>query len=442
MSLTTFEKISDIQISSSRQRSELDKGKVYALSQSIQDRGLLHAIVVAEQNLLAGQNRLEAMTMLHELGVLVNYGTQVIPVGCIPVVEMGNLDELEKLEIEWAENEFREPLTWQDRAKAESALHDLRVKQRAGRGEVQSYNDTIAELLESPVDELHPQEVARVRERLQVAKYLNDPMVAKAKTAAEAKSIIRRKESSEANLKAAQAFSLEASSGVENLTLINDSCLNFLSKYNGPKFDVIISDPPYGIDAHTFGDGVTSQNSDFHQYDDSYESWGKLMDNFLAALSTQVAEECSMFLFCDLDRFHELRRKVRESGWWVQRTPIIWDKGRSTRLPVPGKSFRRQYEVILLAVRGAGTTALTCPDVLTFPSDENLNHGAQKPVALYQYLAESVNAHNKYILDPFAGSCPILEVKGNYITAVELDKTYSGIGAGRLTRLKAQGSLV
>jgi DNA modification methylase len=78
-------------------------------------------------------------------------------------------------------------------------------------------------------------------------------------------------------------------------------------------------------------------------------------------------------------------------------------------------------------------------DVLTYPSDTNEGHHAQKPVALFEDLLKRSARPGDNVLDPFCGSgtifpaCHSLRVKA---TGIELDKGFYGLAVKRLGALK------
>lgn len=430
--LVAFHSLASIEIRPGRNRVTFEDNSVFELASSIRERGLLNPLIITGDTLLAGETRRQAVESLAEMGIAITFGGEPVPLGFVPVIQMGDIDSLEQAEIEWAENEYRQGLTWQDRAKAEAQLLNLRTLQGPT-----SIPSLAAELLKRPEAELHPQEIARIRDRVQIAAYLDDPAVAKAKTVQEARGIIKRREMTEKNLRAVQE--LKNFTFGETLSLHHTDCIAFLRCYEGPLFDVVISDPPYGIGADTFGDGETNQTGENHQYDDSPENWMELMAAFIPLITKQTNPNSSMFLFCDLSHFAELKVLCSSQGWWVQRTPLVWDKVSCRRLPVPGKSTRRQYELILFAVKGEGTTNMNATDLLSFSLDTNLSHSAQKPVKLFQYLAAMVGAQGKRILDPFGGTGTALEIQDNFVTVLEISEEYFGIGLQRLERLKNAG---
>jgi DNA modification methylase len=77
--------------------------------------------------------------------------------------------------------------------------------------------------------------------------------------------------------------------------------------------------------------------------------------------------------------------------------------------------------------------------VLTWPSDPNLNHPAQKPVALYtDLLRRSCNPGDR-VLDPFAGTGTIFPAAHSlkiFATGVEKNQSAYGIAVRRLKELK------
>jgi site-specific DNA-methyltransferase (adenine-specific) len=95
--------------------------------------------------------------------------------------------------------------------------------------------------------------------------------------------------------------------------------------------------------------------------------------------------------------------------------------------------------MLLYAVRGDRPVTKLAPDVLTYPTDPNLNWAAQKPVALYQDLLVRSCRPGDSVLDPFAGSGTIfpaahpLKIRA---TGIELSPEAYGIAIQRLGELK------
>ena len=104
----------------------------------------------------------------------------------------------------------------------------------------------------------------------------------------------------------------------------------------------------------------------------------------------------------------------------------------------------RLSETILYAVKGKRTTLRMAGDILDYPSDSNLGHSAQKPVALFEDLLRRSVLPGNTVLDPFCGTGPIFpaaHASKCRATGVELDQASYGLTVKRIERLKAQGEL-
>jgi DNA modification methylase len=191
--------------------------------------------------------------------------------------------------------------------------------------------------------------------------------------------------------------------------------------------------------ADSFGDAGGKLTGIEHHYDDSYESWLALMREW-APLSFAVAKpQAHAYVFCDFDNFHKLKEFMLAAGWYVFRTPLIVHKLNSGRVPLPDQGPRRQYEIILYAIKGDKPTTHIYPDVISTAADENLTHGAQKPVALYQNLLQRSVKPGDRVADFFAGSGTIFEAAHGmkcYAVGTEQSPEYYGMSLARIKRLK------
>ena len=459
-------KLSDIVILEDRQRQEFEPNALMELTESIRDNGLLHAPVVREFNddlvLVAGERRIKAMQDLWALGEEVRYDGHVIPEGYIPYTTLGELSVLEAEEAELDENLKRRDLTWQEHAAAVQRLHILRGAQKEAdwAEELQEAEDsgeelesTLALALNRPkqtIAETALELTGRsdgayqdaVRKEIIVAKHLHNPEVAKAKSVDEAFKILKRHEETARNIQL--AADLGSSFTSASHTLLQGSCLDFMATTE-EQFDVILTDPPYGMGADQFSDGGGKMTGIEHKYDDSYESWKKLMEAF-CPLSYAIAKaQAHAYIFCDIDRFHELKALMQTAGWYVFRTPFTVFKLNSGRVPLPDRGPRRQSEWLLYAIKGNKPVTHIYPDVISCTGDENTSHGAQKSVSLFQNLLQRSVRPGDTVFDGFAGSGTIFpaahlcKVKA---TACELTPEYFAIAQSRLAKLDTAGDLL
>lgn len=430
--------LSSIQISSNRQRREFSPDALVELRESIEDLGLFHPLVIRETPdgpiLVAGERRLRALTEMAQLGIPLFYNNELIPAGLAPTVSLGELSPLEAEAAELDENIRRQDLSWQERAAAIARLHALRVRQaEAGGLPPQSIAATAEEVHGRADGDYH----ADIRRSVIVAKHLDNAAVAKAKSIDDAYKILKREESTARNVEL--AASVGATLTRHSHTAHNADAIEWMATQPSGQFDVILTDPPFGMDAHEFGDGAGRFIGIDHQYNDTYDHWLALMTTFSYESFRLAKPLAHLYLFCDIDRFHELREMFQLAGWWVHRTPIINYKPDGNRVPWPEHGPRRQWEMLLYAVKGKRPTLTIQPDVIeTRMKEQTYGHGAQKPVALYQDLLKRSCRPGDRVFDPFAGTGTIFPAAHELkliATGIEQDPAYYGICLKRLEEL-------
>lgn len=429
--------VKDIIIHSDRQRKEFDPVALGELSAAILARGLMHALVLRETPeglaLVAGERRLRAITDMWMLGGTLHYNKEEVPEGFVPYVTLGQLSPLEAEEAELEENLHRKDLTWQEEAAAMAKLHRIRTAQAMSEGRVHTVADTALET-KGRSDGSYQ---AAVRKDLIVAQHLHNPEVAKAKSTEEAFKILKRQEESARNVALAASVGKTFSQSIHELH--NANCLDWMRTCPEGTFDVILTDPPYGMGADSFGDGGGGRlANNEHHYKDDYASWLELMQAW-CPLSYAIAKpQAHAYVFCDIDNFHQLKALMKEAGWYVFRTPFICTKPNSGRVPLPDEGPRRQWECLLYAIKGHKKTTAIYPDVVTTYADPGLQHGAQKPVALYEDLLKRSVRPGDVVFDGFAGSgtiFPACHAQKCKAVGVEMNPEYYGICLNRIKDL-------
>ncbi len=428
--------VNSLIIPDNRQRREFKPEAIVELASSISQNGLIQP-VVARQNkegqmvLVAGERRIKALKYVWEFNQPVRCGGQTFEEGIVPCLLLGELTPIEAFEIELEENIRRTDLTWQERSVATQRLLVYRTAQAVAKGIAPpTMNELSAETRGTGGDS-----VDRTRKDVIVAKHLDDPDVAKAKTVEEAFKILKRKEERQRN--ADLGVSVGKTFTAELHHVYNGSCLDVMPTMESETFDVILTDPPYGIDADQYGDsGGRTPGS--HKYDDSLETWVYLMQGFSTESYRLAKSSAHLYVFCDIDNFITLKGMLALAGWRVFRTPIIWVNPTAMRTPWPEHGPQRKYQLIAYAVKGNRTVNSIAPDVVSYPSDDNLGHNAQKPVALYEDLLRRSIRPGNTVLDPFCGSGPIFPSAHNLkcaATGIELDTSAYGVAVKRIEGL-------
>ncbi len=381
-----------------RQRKYFDEGKLIDLAEDIKTNGLIHAPAISDEGqLIAGERRLRAIVMLHRKGELFTYMGETcppdhIPVSVIPV--QGKEEEvfLRLKEMELSENLIRENLSWQERAQAERELHQLRLDQTQGK---QTPTATAEEIKGAPPS---PQETVRLKENLFLAQHLEDPAIARVKNRKDALRLAKEKVMRERRAALAEEYKVTDPKKESPHKLIHGSALEEFPAL--PLFDLLLTDPPYGMDANEFG----SQFLREHNYEDSETDWPALMRGLAYQSFQRSKDQAHAFVFCHINKWGELASYFSDEGWAVWPRPLIWDKGSLGSLPKPQHGPRFCYEAILFASKGNKPVLKTGRDVLAIPTPAKSFHAAEKPVDLYSELIARTVEPGGLILDPFCGS--------------------------------------
>jgi len=441
--------IGAIKILPDRQRRNFSADALHELTESIRERGLFHPIILRivgdDYILVSGERRLRAMTDIYDLGGSFKHDGEVIRESFIPYTLLNELNELAVEEAELEENIRRADLTWQERAAAHARLSALRTKQAASRGEAPPTVADISLEVRGSSDGIHQESTRR---EIIVAKHLDNPAVKAAKSVDEAFKILRKEEGTAKSKALGERVGRTFTADLHRA--LNEDSLAWMKAADAGQFDVILTDPPYGMGADEFGDsggiasysvGVTGGAGGVHTYKDNEENFLEIMKVLPYEAFRLAKEQAHLYCFCDIDWFIHLRNEFRLAGWWVFRTPLIWHKPSGARAPWPEHGPQRKYETILYAVKGKRPVLKMAPDLFAHLPDKNLGHAAQKPIALYEDLLRRSCHPGDSVFDPFCGSGPIfaaahaLKVRA---TGIELDTANFGIAVKRIEQLKAQ----
>lgn len=353
----------------------------------------------------------------------------------MPAIPLGELDELAAEEAELEENIRRVDLSWQERAAATAKLNSLRTKLSVAAGQPLPSVADISQEVRGSSAGIHQE---TTRREIVLAKHLGNPAVAGAKSVDEAWKALKREEGANRSRELAETIGRTFTAASHHA--IQMDSLEWMAHVAAEQFDVILTDPPYGIAADEFGDSG-GHTAGGHQYDDSEENFVNLMQAFWVESFRLAKPQAHLYCFCDLDWFHVMKRDAATAGWKVFRTPLIWHKPGAFRAPWPQHGPQRKYEICLYAIKGERPALKLAPDVITINPDANLGHMAQKPVALFEELLRRSAHPGDLVLDPFMGTGTIfpaahaLKVRA---IGIERDAGSYGIALQRIQQLKEE----
>jgi site-specific DNA-methyltransferase (adenine-specific) len=393
---------------------EFEKDEEYqSLKDSIKDQGLLHNPTVRPVNgkfeVVAGNKRALA---LKELG----HDT----IKC-SVREMSP-DEAMVLGIH--ENLRRSNLSWYDSAALVKRLHTLRQgehgasashRPKKGKGKSGwSMRDTAAELDAA---------LGAVSESIMLADAVqDDPQLRNIKDRRTAIKLVRSK-AKQYTAELEQAAPVE----FETNTVYLGSATDCLRRLDADIFDAVVTDPPW----------VRFKDQKFVADNETRPTFREVY--------RVMKPDSFLFMFVGLEDFNDYTKLLPNFGFTVSKTAIFWHKIGVLSRGVKSWEFGRDYEYILLAVKGNPVLATTQQQSAILPfkviPSRSLVHPNEKPVPLIQKLVETCTHPGGIVLDPFAGSGSHLEAiyrTGRRYIGIERDQEiYTKITA-RLANVKKE----
>lgn len=409
-----------------RQRTAIASGPLNELKQSILTTGLLNPPVCwlnseGKWELVAGERRLRALTEISNERQSYYCGVSLVTPSNIAITPLGDyLDSVGRFEAELHENVHRVDLDWPDRMRAYAALHSMRIAANPQQTVAATADELSRKIGQtpSPTNTYMNRVVAQA---IAIEPHLNNPKIANARNAAEAQSLVYKMEE-ERLLAALVKRQLAAAPKDPTIEIRHDDLTTLLPRLDSATYDLIIADPPYGIDAS--GAGFRARTVHHHNYQDDVDSAKELARIILTEGFRLTKPRANIFIFCDIDVFPWLKTVAANMGWTVFRRPLIWMKSESEGLaPWGGQGPRITTEFILYATKGQRGMGASPVDVFDHRrvSRTERTHAAEKPVELLKALISCSSLPGDRVLDPCCGSGATL------IAARDLNRQALGI---------------
>jgi site-specific DNA-methyltransferase (adenine-specific) len=420
-----------------RQRRTISPQPLAELKQSILKKaGLLHPPICVKEGeafvLLTGERRFRAIQQLAESGATFTCHNAVVEPGNIPIALINDLTEDERFEAELDENIHREELSWQDRCRAFAALYEMRkaedpkatfsgvAKEIVGNGSASVSGRAPAKSAD------HIRET--VKEAVALAPFLDKtPIIAKARSHKEAYSQLLRLTEEKARMELAKRRLAAAGSGsAETLShsIRHGDMREILPQLDSEQFDLILADPPYGINADSANFRKLSAQG--HNYDDTSDEARDLLKCILTEGFRLTKPRANLFIFISIENWNFIQLLAKTCGWVPFPRPAIWGKSATEGLaPWGSQGFRLTTEFIFFATKGRRGLVTSPTDYMPFSrvSRTERVHGAEKPVDLLTRLIEVSTQPGDYILDPCCGSgSTIVAAKGVQRRAMGIEK--------------------
>lgn len=381
--------VESITVPSDRQRKEFKDEDIQALADSIRRLGLIHPLVVTEENvLIAGERRLLASRSLGWTD--------------IPVQLASDLSDSQRRAIELEENTKRVDLTWQERC---TAILEFDEDRRA-EAEGWTLEDTAAAL---------------GFDRSVIGRYINvakeiqsgNQAVVQAPKLSTAVGLVQRaaerKKSAEASDLLAKIYDQPGRtlSSVEAFEPIKNGDFNeFVKLYDGPTFNLLHCDFPYGINADKMQQGYSV--GEHGGYEDSPDLYFSLLDTFVTNCDRLAAESCHLVFWFSMKYYTETLQLLRRTRFIIDDFPLVWVKDLGL-LPDPNRGPRRVYETAFFGRAGDRKIVRAVSNAVTLPRGTDHIHMSVKPVPVLEHFFRMLVDGTTTLFDPTAGGGTALQ---------------------------------
>lgn len=394
---------------STRIRQDLDSAGIRELAESISKIGLINPIVIDRDNkLIAGRRRLEATKVLGLTEIAFRY--------------FDTLDELDKLIVEYDENSKRKQLTWQEDAKAIADIHHILAERHAAES-----RPSDSYVAEDTADALNIS-AAKVREALQLSSVLDNERIAGRPTKKGALTTMRRER--ELTLVRELARRRMAEMGVTQDgtqfamgRVINADCRSVLRGMAENSVDLIVVDPPWGIDLDKASQWTSKWTI---SYDDSEKAVRDLLTESVPLMYRVLKPASHIYCFFPVQRDSWWADLFDAAGFVTRQRPLVWFKTGQQGISDVYTSFLPSYETALWGYKPGEDGvrrffSRPIPEGFAFPRQPGLWHENEKPIELIEKWIEASSEPGETVLDCFAGGGSTLA------TAFQLGRYYIGI---------------
>lgn len=210
----------------------------------------------------------------------------------------------------------------------------------------------------------------------------------------------------------------------------NCDCLEGMKAIPDGSVDIVVTDPPYGI------------NYASARIKDKNKRLGGILNDkepfldFIKQAMTKLKPTGAMFIFTRWDVQQSFIDEVKRNGGRVKNV-LIWDKGTHSMGDLKAAYGGRYESIIFVAGAEFRFPGKRPQDIIEIPkvAPAKLRHPNEKPTALIEKLITDTTVPGDTVLDPFMGSgttaVACIRTGRNYI-GFELDEKYHAIAEQRI----------
>lgn len=215
------------------------------------------------------------------------------------------------------------------------------------------------------------------------------------------------------------------------MNLLQGDCLELMKDIPDGSVDMILTDPPYGMNYQSNRRKITPQFEKI-QGDIDINDW---LSSFVEESYRVMKENTAIYMFASWHNIDIFKQEFEKK--FKLKNIIVWNKNNHGSGDLKG-AYAPKYELILYGHKGRSTfRCKRLSDVQEYKkvNGNDMLHPTQKPIDMLEIFIKNNSDEGNIILDPFMGSgttgVACKNLNRNFI-GIELDETYFNIAKERI----------
>lgn len=212
--------------------------------------------------------------------------------------------------------------------------------------------------------------------------------------------------------------------------LKNGDCIEWMKKLNDKSVDLIVTDPPYGMNYRSNRRTATEKFNKIANDSDT-----DIIPKAFEQMYRVLKDGSACYAFCSWHHIDVFKQEFEK--YFKLKNILIWNKNNHGSGDLKG-AYAPKYEMVLFGTKGRHilngkriSDVIDCDKV----SGSQMTHPTEKPIDLLKLFIDKSSGGGQTVLDPFmgTGSCGIasMELDRNFI-GIELDKNYFDVANKRI----------
>ena len=212
------------------------------------------------------------------------------------------------------------------------------------------------------------------------------------------------------------------------INLRQGDCLEIMKDIPDGSVDLVITDPPYGIDFQSH------HRKEMHPkiWNDKVLDW---LEKYVDECFRILKDNTAVYFFCSWHNVDIFKQSIEKK--FKIKNILIWEKN-NTSMGDLKASYAPKYEMIIFAHKGRKLlNGFRYADIIKANRTGNKLHPTEKPVDLLELFIKNSSDENAVVFDGFMGSgstgVACVNTNRNFI-GIELDENYFNIAKERIEK--------